>query len=100
MLTTTTTGGEGPKTATNPTQRAKEPKSLREAPRCQAKTKGGKSCGSPAVKGRRVCRMHGGKAGAPKGEKNGAYKHGGETQEARALRSQARHLLKELRNAA
>lgn len=41
--------------------------------------------------------MHGGRStGAPKGERNGAYKHGGETLEAVALRRAAQALLREL----
>lgn len=41
------------------------------APRCHARRKfDGKSCCQAAVKGKTVCRMHGGKAGAPKGNKN------------------------------
>lgn len=37
--------------------------------------------------------MHGGKAGAPKGEANGAWRHGGDTLEAVALRREARKLM-------
>jgi hypothetical protein len=37
--------------------------------------------------------MHGGMAGAPKGERNGMWKHGRDTREAEALRSAARALL-------
>src|SRR3546814_9552340 len=56
-------------------------------PRCQARTRSGQSCRSVAVKGKRVCRMHGGLSpGAPQGERNGAYRHGPETKEALALR--------------
>ncbi|WP_416385497.1 hypothetical protein [Tsuneonella sp. CC-YZS046] len=51
-------------------------------------------CGSPAVRGRAVCRLHGGKSpGAPRGARNGNWKHGGETLEALAIRRQARRLL-------
>ncbi len=54
------------------------------SPRCSATTRRGKSCRSPAVKGKRVCRMHGGGkgSGAPHGAANGAWKHGGWTNEA------------------
>jgi len=42
--------------------------------------------------------MHGGtNKGAPRGERNGAYRHGGETNEAIALRSAARRLLNALK---
>ena len=40
--------------------------------------------------GRMVCRMHGGRAGAPKGEANGNYRHGRHTKEVRAQRSRLR----------
>jgi hypothetical protein len=46
------------------------------APRCQATSKRtGLQCRGPAMKGKKVCRMHGGKGGAPKGSSN-ARKHG------------------------
>ncbi|WP_422057971.1 HGGxSTG domain-containing protein [Sphingomonas sp.] len=68
---------------------------MNNAPRCQAKNRAGKSCRSPAVRGKRVCRLHGGKSpGAPKGEANGAYVHGNRTKEAIAMRRAAGRLLK------
>jgi hypothetical protein len=68
------------------------------APRCHARCKHSKlPCRNPAVKGRAVCRMHGGKAGAPRGERNGAYRHGRHTIEARGLKRQARAEYQELR---
>ena len=74
-----------------------QPAWLAEAPRCQARTRAGKSCRLVAVRGKRVCRMHGGMSpGAPKGEANGRWKDGAWTVEARALRAQAAHLLKAL----
>lgn len=61
------------KRSNNPMQ----PEPLANAPRCLAKTRFGRKCRSPAVKGKRRCRMHGGtNPGAPKGNQN-AYKHGG-----------------------
>lgn len=53
------------------------------------------------MKGKKRCRLHGGAegSGAPRGERNGSYRHGGETKEARALRAEVRHLLKGLRDA-
>ena len=47
------------------------------SPRCGAKTRSGKPCRSPAVAGRRRCRMHGGApgSGGQKGNQN-ARKHG------------------------
>jgi hypothetical protein len=54
--------------------------SIHQAKRCHAKSKRtGKPCRSPAVSGRRVCRMHGAGGGAPSGERNGNYKHGERT---------------------
>jgi glucans biosynthesis protein len=54
-----------------------QPERLALAPRCLAKTRSGAECQSPAVRGRRRCRMHGGtNAGPPKGNRN-ARKHGG-----------------------
>lgn len=43
--------------------------------------------------------MHGGAkgSGAPKGKRNGMWRHGGDTQEAIALRKAISHLLKTLR---
>src|SRR5688572_26675649 len=65
------------------------------APRCTARCKHSKApCRNAAVKGRSVCRMHGGKAGAPRGERNGAYRHGRHTTEARAKRQELRRSLK------
>ena len=50
------------------------------------------------MKGKRVCRLHGGLSpGAPKGKANGNWKHGGETREAVALRRAATKLLREIR---
>ena len=45
--------------------------------RCGARTRDGNPCRSPAVRGKRRCRMHGGAAGsgAPIGNKN-ALRHG------------------------
>ncbi|WP_315974481.1 HGGxSTG domain-containing protein [Microvirga sesbaniae] len=51
---------------------------LLQAPRCGAKTRSGTPCQSPAVNGKSRCRMHGGSkgSGAPKGDRNGSYRHG------------------------
>jgi uncharacterized protein YjcR len=61
--------------------------------RCGAKTRSGKSCMSPAVRGKKRCRMHGGAegSGAPRGNKN-ALKHGRFTREAFEQRRQWRDL--------
>ncbi len=68
---------------------------MHQSPRCTAHSKRtGKPCGSPAVRGWAVCRMHGARGGAPKGERNGAYRHGGYTQEALAASQYVRALVK------
>jgi hypothetical protein len=55
---------------------------------CGARTRSGAPCKSAPVTGRRRCRMHGGAdgSGAPKGERNGNYKHGRYTAEVAATR--------------
>ena len=62
----------------DPMHPADEPQQLRQAPRCGARTRSGRPCQSPAVTGRRRCRMHGGApgSGGPKGSRNGNYKRG------------------------
>jgi hypothetical protein len=57
---------------------SQEPAALRAAPRCGARTRSGSPCRSPIVNGEKRCRMHGGAvgSGAPKGGKNGNWKHG------------------------
>lgn len=54
----------------------------------------------PAVKGKSRCRMHGGAkgSGAPKGERNGNYRHGARTQEAMAFRRECRETLERVRS--
>lgn len=68
------------------------------SPRCGAKTRSGEPCKSPAVQGKRRCRMHGGApgSGAPRGNKN-AVKHGLFTREAIAQRRQLAELVRESR---
>ena len=70
---------------------------LTNAPLCQDRTKRGTACRCPAMKDKRVCRTHGGKSpGAPKGERNGNWRHGGDTNDAVALRRETRALLRAL----
>jgi hypothetical protein len=68
------------------------------SPRCSAKTRCGGACRSPAVRGRKRCRMHGGAqgSGAPKANQN-ARKHGLFTRDALAERRQIQALLGEAR---
>jgi hypothetical protein len=69
---------------------------MNRAPRCGARTRSGSPCRSPAVKGKKRCRMHGARAGAPEGNTN-ALKHGAWSAEARAWRRRVRELLREAR---
>ena len=65
---------------------------MHQASRCRARSKrSGKPCRSPAVRGSRVCRMHGARSGAPKGNKN-AWKHGACSAETLALRKEVQAL--------
>jgi uncharacterized protein YjcR len=67
-----------------------------DSPRCGARTRSGRPCESPAVQGKKRCRMHGGAkgSGAPKGNQN-ALKHGRFTKEARQNRKALRELIQE-----
>ena len=71
------------------------PLDLRSLPRCQAMAKStSRRCGNPAMKGKRVCYIHGGKSpGAPKDNTN-ALKHGRYTAEAIERSYNLRMLLK------
>ncbi len=74
---------------------------MHKAPRCTAHAKRtGLSCGNPAVRGWKVCRMHGAKGGARSGVANPAYRHGGRTKEAMALRATVAEIAQEARELA
>lgn len=74
---------------------------LQAAPRCTAKAKrSGVRCKCPAVKGWTVCRVHGARGGHGPGPLNPAYRHGGRTREAEALRRMFTALAREGRKAA
>jgi hypothetical protein len=66
------------------------------SPRCGAKTRSGAPCRSPAVQGKKRCRMHGGApgSGAPKGNRN-ALKHGLYTKAAIAERRRVLALMRQ-----
>jgi hypothetical protein len=75
------------------------------SPRCGAKIRCGEWCRSPAVRGKKRCRMHGGapQSGVPRGNRN-ARKHGlftkvaiAERRRIQALLADARKLLQELK---
>ena len=96
MCTITTPGGQE-KTAANSMDA--QPALLTNAPLCLARNRAGNPCRCPALKGKARCKLHGGKSpGAPKGERNGAWKHGGDTNEAIALRQAASRLIRAIRN--
>ncbi len=57
------------------------------SPRCTAHSKrSGILCKNPAVRGWRVCRMHGAGGGAPQGSAHPNYRHGLRTKEIQELR--------------
>jgi hypothetical protein len=68
------------------------------SPRCGAKTRTSGACRSPAVQGKKRCRMHGAApgSGAPRANQN-ARKHGLFTRDAIAERRQIQALLGEAR---
>jgi glucans biosynthesis protein len=73
---------------------------MRRALRCRARSKrSGKRCQSPAVRGFEVCRMHGARGGAPKGNRN-ALKHGLYTAEAIQTRRMIAALMRQARELA
>ena len=69
-------------------------RAMRLSPRCGAKTRAGRPCVAPAVRGKKRCRMHG---GAPAGNRN-ALKEGLFTNFAIEERRQANALLREARS--
>ena len=70
--------------------------SAHQAQRCSAHSKRtGKPCQAPAVKGAKVCRMHGANGGAPLGKLNGRYTTGAHTKKAKNAYQKMRLLLKE-----
>lgn len=68
---------------------------LSRALRCRATAKGtGERCRCPAIAGRPTCRAHGGKGGAPRGQRNGAWMHGRRSVEHVEEKRQRRELLR------
>jgi hypothetical protein len=71
----------------------------RLAPTCGARTRAGTPCQRPAVLGRSRCHLHGGLSpGAPRGAKNGNFKHGDWTTDAIAERKWLRSLVRSFAN--
>ena len=65
------------------------------SPRCSATSKRTKQpCMAPAMNGWTVCRFHGARGGAPKGLRNGMFRHGIYTNEAIAERRSISELLR------
>ena len=88
------------RTDINPMDRpTREPLPLRLSARCCAQTRRGTLCQSPAMQGKMRCRIHGGAvgSGAPKGSRNGRYRHGMRTQEALAEMRRVREIVAEWR---
>jgi hypothetical protein len=77
----------------------REPLPLRQAPRCLAKTRAGTPCQKAAATGKKRCRLHGGAEGigAPRGERNGSYRHGRFTCEAIAERRALGRLIRTMK---
>ena len=71
-------------------------KRLQDAPRCGVKTRKGSPCESPAVNGKRRCRMHRGAkgSGAPLGNQN-ALKHGMYSGDTRAFEKKLRAMFRD-----
>nr|WP_305849377.1 HGGxSTG domain-containing protein [Nordella sp. HKS 07] len=66
--------------------------------RCSARTRSGKQCQKPALKGKKRCQLHGGKStGAPTGANNGNWKHGQFTKEVLQRQHRDRAVLQLLR---
>lgn len=71
-----------------------------DAPRCHARAKStGERCRCPAVRGWRVCYVHGAGGGAPCGEKHGRWAGGHRSREADVLRGMVRSLVLMARDA-
>ena len=77
------------------------PGDLSKAPRCGARTRKGLPCGSPAMRGRNRCWMHGGRPTGPRTaaglvrSKQARWKHGRFSEEARREVSRFSRLLRE-----
>jgi hypothetical protein len=83
----------------DPVHLAHEPEQLRLAARCGARTRSGGPCRSPAVTGRRRCRMHGGApgSGGPKGPRTATTGMAGTPAEAIASRRWLRQFTRDVR---
>jgi len=69
--------------------------------RCSATSKRTRMpCQAPAVTGWTVCRFHGARGGGPKGDRNGAYRHGMRGVDARTEQQVLSQLVRQLRRSA
>src|SRR5919206_1266723 len=67
-----------------------------DGPRCGARCRSGRPCRGPAMKNGR-CRMHGGASpGAPRGTRNGRYRHGRYTIANKMMMAEMRELIRTL----
>ena len=64
-------------------------------PKCGARRRNGSPCQRIGSKRNGRCKLHGGRAGGPSGAKNGRWRHGGRSKEAKAQRRAIRALLRE-----
>jgi hypothetical protein len=77
---------------------SKRTNSFADMPRCGARTRAGTPCRRIGSARNHRCVLHGGRAGAPPGERNGRWRHGNLTKEAKAHRRAIRDLLREADN--
>ena len=71
---------------------------MHNSPRCSATSKRTRlRCQAPAVRGWTVCRCHGARGGAPKGKRNGAYRHGLHTADGVSIRRATQEMIRQAR---
>lgn len=70
-----------------------QPERLAQAPRCLARTRSGRPCQAPKVRGRSRCRMHGGTNPGPPAGNGNALRHGFYAGSLQSLRRQLARLL-------
>lgn len=92
MSNTTDEQPQGPRTGW--LKNGNPPCDLQALPRCQATAKStGQRCGNPAMNGKKVCYIHGGRSpGAPKGNRN-AWKTGAYSAEVREEKKRFREFM-------
>jgi hypothetical protein len=73
---------------------------LAKAARCGAKTRAGQPCRQASVTDRSRCRMHGGArgSGGPQGDRNGNFRTGLHTREAKGIRKAVRAKVRGLKS--